>query len=75
MSVRCARSMGVLVVLATWGALSACAGSSERLPECKGRAVPINGSGLAAVPDVRPSTSSAGIVAAQDAAGGARDAQ
>jgi hypothetical protein len=75
MSVRCARSMGALVVLATWGALSACAGSSERLPECKGRAVPINGSGLAAVPDVRPSTSPAGIVAAQGSEGGARDAQ
>lgn len=75
MSGRCTRSMGVLVVLATWGALSACAGSSERLPECKGRAVPINRSGVAAVPDVRPSTSPAGIVAAQGSAGGARDAQ
>lgn len=75
MSVRCARSMGVLVVLATWGALSACAGSSERLPECKGRAVPINGSALARAPDLRPSTSPAGIVATQGSAGGARDAQ
>lgn len=69
------RSIGVLVVLATWGALSACAGSSERLPECKGRAVPINGSGMAAVPDVRSSTSPAGTVAAQGPAGGVRDAQ
>ena len=69
------RSVGVVVVLATWGALSACAGSSERLPECKGRAVPINRSSVARTTDVPPSASSPGIAVTQDPAAGARDAE
>jgi hypothetical protein len=69
------RSIGVLVVIATLGVLSACAGSSERLPECKGRAVPINRSSTAGISDVGTSVSSPAVVAAQDPAGGARDAE
>ena len=45
MSIRGARALGVLVaplcVLALCGGLAGCAGT-ERLPQCKGRAVPIN---------------------------------
>ena len=36
------RPLGVLVALAACCWLAGCAGSGERLPECKGRAVPIN---------------------------------
>ncbi len=36
------RPAGLLVVLAVCGWLAGCAGSAERLPECKGKAVPIN---------------------------------
>jgi hypothetical protein len=40
------RPMGVLIALvlamAACGALAGCAGSGERLPECRGKAVPIN---------------------------------
>jgi hypothetical protein len=45
MSIRGARALGVLVaplcVLALCGGLAGCAGT-ERLPQCQGRAVPIN---------------------------------
>jgi hypothetical protein len=75
MSDRHIRSMGVFFVIATWGALSACAGSSERLPECKGRAVPINRSSVAGATDVGTSVSPSVVVAVQDPAGGARDAE
>jgi hypothetical protein len=33
---------GVWVVLAVCGAMEGCAGSADRLPQCRGRAVPIN---------------------------------
>ena len=40
------RALGVLVaplsVLALCGGLAGCASSAERLPQCQGRAVPIN---------------------------------
>jgi hypothetical protein len=33
---------GVWVVFAVCGAMEGCAGSGERLPQCRGRTVPIN---------------------------------
>ena len=75
MSDRHVRSMGVFIVIAAWGVLSACAGSSERLPECKGRAVPINQRSTAGISDVGMSGSSPAVVAAQGPEGGARDAE
>ena len=45
MSIRVARALGVLVaplcVLALCGGLAGCAGT-ERLPQCRGKVVPIN---------------------------------
>ena len=52
------RPLGVLVALAACCWLAGCAGSGERLPECKGRAVPIN-SFVAAAPVVVPQGSAA----------------
>jgi hypothetical protein len=45
------------------------------LPECKGRAVPINRSSVAGATDVGTSVSPSVVVAVQDPAGGARDAE
>jgi hypothetical protein len=42
MSKSCAAALGVWLVLALGGGLAGCTGTGERLPECKGRAVPIN---------------------------------
>ena len=42
MSMNASRPTGVLVALAACCWLAGCAGSAERLPECKGKAVPIN---------------------------------
>jgi hypothetical protein len=36
------RAVGVLVAFAVCGWLAGCAGPGERLPQCKGRPVPIN---------------------------------
>ncbi len=52
------RPLGVLVALAACYWLAGCAGSGERLPECKGRAVPIN-SLVASAPVVVPQGSAA----------------
>jgi hypothetical protein len=53
-----ARPLGLLVALAACCWLAGCAGSGERLPECKGRAVPIN-SLVAAVSAIVPQGSAA----------------
>jgi hypothetical protein len=42
MGARITRTVGVLALVATCGGLAACAGSGERLPQCKGRRVPIH---------------------------------
>lgn len=42
MSINAWRPAGVLVALAACCWLAGCAGSAERLPECKGKSVPIN---------------------------------
>ena len=42
MRARITRALGVLALVATCGGLAACAGSGERLPQCKGRRVPIH---------------------------------
>jgi hypothetical protein len=42
MQARITRALGVLALVATCGGLTACAGSGERLPQCKGRRVPIH---------------------------------
>jgi hypothetical protein len=36
------RPVGLLVALSACCGLAGCAGSGERLPECRGKAVPIN---------------------------------
>jgi hypothetical protein len=58
MGARVTRALGVLALVATCGGLAACAGSGERLPQCKGRRVPIHAAPAAAVtpgPGVRES--------------------
>jgi len=45
-----ARAAGVLAALAVCGGLAGCAGA-ERLPECRGKAVPIN----SFIPAAKPS--------------------
>ena len=57
MSIRVARALGVLVAFAVGGGLAGCAGT-ERLPQCQGRAVPIN----AAVPAAAPIDASGGPI-------------
>jgi hypothetical protein len=46
---RLSSKVGVLVAAAVACGLAGCAGSGERLPQCSGKAVPINAAG-AAVP-------------------------
>ena len=48
MGARITRAVGVLALFATCGGLAACAGSGERLPQCKGRRVPIHAALVAA---------------------------
>ena len=38
-----ARTLGVLAAVAGAAGLAGCAAAGERLPECRGRALPING--------------------------------
>jgi hypothetical protein len=49
MQKRISSKVGVLVAAAVACGLAGCAGSGERLPQCSGKAVPINAAG-AAVP-------------------------
>jgi hypothetical protein len=39
------RAVGVLVAFAVFASVAGCAGSGERLPQCRGRSVPINVAG------------------------------
>jgi hypothetical protein len=48
MRARITRALGVLALVASCGGLAACAGSGERLPQCKGRRVPIHAAAPAA---------------------------
>jgi hypothetical protein len=36
------RAVGVLVAFAVFASVAGCAGSAERLPQCKGKSMPIN---------------------------------
>jgi hypothetical protein len=65
MRARITRALGVLALVATCGGLAACAGSGERLPQCKGRRVPIHAAAPPATvtpgPGERESVTAAGV--------------
>jgi hypothetical protein len=69
MGARITRALGVLALVATCGGLAACAGSGERLPQCKGRRVPIHAAPAAAVAPRSGTHESATVAEVDDARG------
>ena len=69
MESRITRALGVLALVATCGGLAACAGSGERLPQCKGRRVPIHAAPAATVAPGPGAQESATVAGVDDARG------
>ena len=70
MRARITRALGVLALVATCGGLAACAGSGERLPQCKGRRVPIHAAAPTATVTPGPGAQESATVAGVDDARG-----